>query len=45
MNGTSIKKFLKKLWSVGMFLQKAMKQGRNVHSIFFLLVIHYSILN
>ena len=34
MNGTLIiKKFWKKLWSVGMFLQKAMKQGRNVYGI------------
>ena len=28
---TSIKKFSKKLCRVGMVLQKAMKQGRNVH--------------
>ena len=28
-----VKNFEKKLWCVGMFLQKAMKQGRNVHSI------------
>ena len=28
-----VEKNLKKLWRVGMFLQKAMKQGRNVHGI------------